>query len=316
MYSPTTRLLTVLEILQSKPSVSGPELAKKLEVQVRSVRRYVTMLRDMGIPVESEPGRYGNYYLRPGFRLPPLMFSNDEIMAVSLGLMLARKAAAMQSSGVESAAAKIERVLPLELRQQIWALQDTLVFNLDARDSAPSTAIVTAVTMAAHERKQLAIEYQSYTNEITERVIDPYGIAVHTGIWYAAGYCHLRHDLRTFRLDRIQRARLTDDTFERPKDFDVLGHVLDSIAQQPGSWTIEIRMKTNLAEARLVFPANVALLEVDGDEVVMRCYTNQLDWMALWALRIPCPFVIVQPVELRQLVREAAEKVIGMMGKT
>ncbi|MBA3874541.1 MAG: YafY family transcriptional regulator [Anaerolineae bacterium] len=316
MYSPTTRLLTVLEVLQSKPAVSGPELAKKLEVRVRSVRRYITMLRDMGIPVESEPGRYGNYYLRPGFRLPPLMFSNDEIMAVSLGLMLAGKVAATQSIGVESASAKIERVLPIELRQQVWALQETLVFNLDVRESAPSTAIVTAVTMAAHERKSLAIEYQSYTNEITERVIDPYGIAIHTGIWYAAGYCHLRHDLRTFRLDRMQSARLINETFERPKDFDVLGHVLDSIAQQPGSWTIEIRMRTSFEEARRVFPSYMALLEVDGEEVVMRCYTNQLDWMALWVLRIPCPFVIVQPVELRQLVREAAEKVIGMVGNT
>ena len=316
MYSPTTRLLTVLEVLQSKPAVSGPELAKKLEVKVRSVRRYITMLRDMGIPVESEAGRYGNYYLRPGFRLPPLMFSNDEIMAVSLGLMLARKAATTQSSGVESAAAKIERVLPLELRQQVWALQDTLVFNLDMRDSAPSNEIVTAVTMAAHERKQLAIEYQSYTNEITERVIDPYGIAIHTGIWYAAGYCHLRHDLRTFRLDRIHSARVIDEPFERPNNFDVLGHVLDSIAQQPGSWTIEIRMKTTLSEARRVFPADMALLEVEGDAVVMRCYTNQLDWIAKWALRIPCPFVIVQPVELRHMVKHEAEKVIQIIANT
>jgi len=314
MYSPTTRLLTVLEVLQSKSAVSGPELAKKLEVKVRSVRRYITMLRDMGIPVESEPGRYGNYYLRPGFRLPPLMFSNDEILAVSLGLMLARKAAALsQSTGVESAAAKSERVLPVELRQQVWALQDTLVFNLDARESAPPTAVVTAMTMAAHEHQSLAIEYQSYNNEFTERVIDPYGIAVHTGIWYTAGYCHLRHDLRTFRLDRIRSIKPTNQTFERPKDFDVLQHVLDSIAQQPGSWTIEVRMQTTLEEARRVFPPYMALLREDGNDVVMRCYTNQLGWMAKWILRIPCPFVIEQPIELRQMVKDEAEKVIQII---
>ncbi len=310
MYSPTTRLLTVLEVLQSKSAVSGPELAKKLEVKVRSVRRYITMLRDMGIPVESEAGRYGNYYLRPGFRLPPLMFSNDEILAVSLGLMLARKAGATQSTGVESAAAKIERVLPVELRQQVWALQDTLVFNLDARESAPPTSVITAVTMAAHERQSLAIEYQSYNNEFTERVIDPYGIAVHTGIWYTAGYCHLRQDLRTFRLDRIRSIKAIDMIFERPKDFDVLQHVLDSIAQQPGSWTIEVRMQTTLEEARRVFPPYMALLREDGNAVVMRCYSNQLDWMAKWILRIPCPFVIVQPVELRQMVKNEAQKII------
>ncbi len=310
MYSPTTRLLTILEVLQSKPTVSGPELARKLEVEVRSVRRYITMLRDIGIPVESEPGRYGNYYLRPGFRLPPLMFNNDEILAVSLGLMLARQAAINPNNGVESAAAKIERVLPLEVRQQVWALQDTLVFNLDIRDAPPPTTVLTTLSRAAHERRSVLIGYESYTHEISERVIDPYGMAVHTGIWYTSAYCHLRRDLRTFRLDRISRIQTTENTFERPADFDVLGHVLNAIAQQPGSWTIQVRMQTTMAEARKIFPQDMALLEQDGADVVMRCYTNQLEWIARWMLRIPCPFVIESPAEMRQLVRELAEKVM------
>lgn len=314
MYSPTTRLLTILEVLQSKSAVSGPELARKLEVEVRSVRRYITMLRDIGIPVESEPGRYGSYYLRPGFRLPPLMFSNDEILAVSLGLMLARQAAINPNNGVESAAAKIERVLPLEVRQQVWALQDTLVFNLDIRDEPPPTAILTTLGMAAHERRSVRIGYESYSHAFSERVIDPYGMAVHTGIWYTAAYCHLRRDLRTFRLDRIRSLEATDETFERPADFDVLGHVLDAIAQQPGSWTIQVRLHTTMAEARKVFPPDMALLEPDGDTVVMRCYTNQLEWIARWMLRIPCPFEIESPVEMRQLVRELAAKVLENVG--
>ncbi len=313
MYSPTTRLLTVLEVLQSKPAVSGPELARKLEVEVRSVRRYITMLRDMGIPVESETGRYGSYYLQPGFRLPPLMFSNDEIMAVFLGLMIARKTAITGSIGVESAAAKIERVLPLELREQVWALQKTLVFNLDFRDSSPPSDIINALSMATHQRKSVFIEYESYTHEVSQRVIDPYGMAVHTGIWYAAGYCHLRRDLRTFRLDRIRSIQPTNDLFERPADFDVLRYVLDAIAQQPGSWTIEVWMNTTMAEARKVFPADMALLEANNDGVMMRCYSNQLDWLVQYILRISCPFVIVQPTELNQLVRVAAQRIIRML---
>src|SRR5690349_11690155 len=108
MYSPTTRLLTILEILQSRNEVSGPELAATLEVDVRSVRRYVTMLRDMGIPVESDPGRYGTYYLRPGFRLPPLMFNGGEILAIILGLMAVRHVGMSGGLAVESAIAKIE----------------------------------------------------------------------------------------------------------------------------------------------------------------------------------------------------------------
>src|SRR5215475_7778951 len=103
MYSPTTRLLTVLELLQSQQSVSGVELAKTIEVEVRSVRRYVTMLRDMGIPVESEKGRYGSYSLRPGYRLPPLMFNESEILSVILGLMAVKRLGMATADGSESA---------------------------------------------------------------------------------------------------------------------------------------------------------------------------------------------------------------------
>ena len=135
-------------------------------------------------------------------------------------------------------------------------------------------------------------------------------MAVHTGIWYTSAYCHLRRDLRTFRLDRIRSLEATGDTFERPADFDVLGHVLDAIAQQPGSWTIRVRLHTTMAEARKIFPPDMALLEADGETVVMRCYTNQLEWIARWMLRIPCAFVIESPVEMRQLVKEIAARVL------
>jgi len=91
MYHPTTRVLTVLELLQSHQRFSGPELAKRLEVNVRTVRHYIMMLQDMGIPIESERGRYGAYRLRPGFKLPPLMFTEDEALALTLGLVAARR---------------------------------------------------------------------------------------------------------------------------------------------------------------------------------------------------------------------------------
>src|SRR2546427_12586177 len=90
MYHPTTRVLTVLELLQSHRQISGPKLAERLEVDIRSVRRYITMLQDLGIPIETERGRYGTYRLRPGFKLPPLMFTEDEALALTLGLLAPR----------------------------------------------------------------------------------------------------------------------------------------------------------------------------------------------------------------------------------
>jgi len=113
MYYPATRLLTVLELLQSRQRISGPELATRLEVDTRTVRRYIMMLQDLGVPVEAERGRYGSYRLRPGFKLPPLMFTDDEALALTLGLLAARKMGlTVAAPAVEGALAKIERVLP------------------------------------------------------------------------------------------------------------------------------------------------------------------------------------------------------------
>src|SRR3954454_14144537 len=113
MYHPTTRLLTVLELLQTYPRLSGPELAARLEVDVRTVRRYIMMLQDLGIPVEGEIGRYGGYALRPGYKLPPLMFTEDEVVALTVGLLMARQVGlGTNSTAVAGALAKLERVLP------------------------------------------------------------------------------------------------------------------------------------------------------------------------------------------------------------
>src|SRR5689334_5691765 len=115
MYNPTLRLLSILELLQSRGEVSGQELSRLVEVDERSIRRYIMLLRDMGIPIEAERGRGGGYALQPGFRLPPLMFNADEITAVTIGLMLMRELGSASALAIESATAKIERVLPADL---------------------------------------------------------------------------------------------------------------------------------------------------------------------------------------------------------
>src|SRR5579863_7976099 len=127
MYSPTARVLTVLELLQSRQQMSGVELAERLEVDQRTVRRYITMLQDMGIPIESKRGRYGTYRLRPGAKMPPLIFRNDEAFALTLGLLTARKMGlAVTAPAVESALAKIERALPVTLREHVQAIQGAI----------------------------------------------------------------------------------------------------------------------------------------------------------------------------------------------
>ncbi len=311
MYSPTTRLLTVLEILQSQGEVTGPDLAARLEVEVRSVRRYITMLRDMGIPVESEPGRYGAYYLRAGFRLPPLMFNNPEILAIVLGLLAVRRLGLAATIGAESASAKIERVLPAELQERVRALQSVLTLNIPAY-RATSEEMIAQFSLAAHQETQMWMEYEGGSGDRTERVIDVYGLVYHAGYWYAAAYCHLRRDLRTFRLDRVKGFNLLDSTFHRPVDFKPLEYLLNAIAAMPGAWEVKVLLRTSMETARELIPDDMALLEPAPEGMLMRCYTDNLDWIARFLVRLRCPIVIYHPPELRDALRELAQSILQM----
>jgi predicted DNA-binding transcriptional regulator YafY len=310
MYHPTTRLLTVLELLQARGSVSGIELAERLEVDVRSVRRYISMLRDMGIPIDAERGRGGAYNLRPGFRLPPLMFNEEEILAVMLGLLIGRQLALTNAAGIESAAAKIERVLPAELRQRVMALQDTLTFNVQPRRAALSGELIATLSLAAHQQRRVEVQYQSTRDEVTTRDIDPYGVVYHSGLWYTAGHCHLRNDVRVFRLDRIQRLNLKEDTFQRPPDFDTMTHVLESIATMPWGWQVEVLLEVPLEQAQQMIPRDMAVLSAQDDGVLMHTSTSNLPWMARYLSQLNCPMRILRPDELRDALRELGESLI------
>jgi predicted DNA-binding transcriptional regulator YafY len=307
MYSPTTRLLTILEILQSRGSISGAELAAQLEVENRTVRRYITMLRDMGIPIEAERGRYGSYALRPGFRLPPLMFNNDEILAVVLGLMVTRKLAMTDSQGVDSSLAKIERVLPAELRHRVWALQNTLTLNLVSETRIASSQFVQMLSLATYEQKRVFVRYAASGGNITERLFDSYGLVYHGGVWYASGYCHLRQDLRTFRVDRMQSLIPQNQTFMRPDDFDALNFLMESIATIPGTWYVETLLKTSLDEARQRIPPQMATLEPQPVGVLMRCYVGDLPWVARFLVHTGLSFAVRQPDDLRDTLRNMAD---------
>src|SRR5215204_4806751 len=156
VYRPTARVLTVLELLQTHGTMTGPELADSLEVDARTMRRYVTTLQDMGIPVEAEVGRYGGYTLRPGFKLPPMMFDDQEVLVLVIGLMMARRSALSDSErAAQSALAKIERVLPFELRGRLSALQEAALMDTPEADTQVESGIVTALSLAVQRNRQV-----------------------------------------------------------------------------------------------------------------------------------------------------------------
>jgi predicted DNA-binding transcriptional regulator YafY len=311
-------VLTVLELLQGHAWMSGPELAARLEVDVRTVRRYVAMLQELGIPVEAGRGRLGGYRLRPGFKLPPLMFTEDEALALTLSLLAARQLGlGVAAPAVEGALAKVERVLPPRLRERVRAVQETLVWDGSPPLSTPPSPVVAAFSEAARDRRRLRVRYLSWRGEETDRELDIYGLVYRGGYWYAAGHCHLRSEARVFRLDRVLRVQPSEETFTRPAEFDALEHVLRSLATAPGAWEVEVLLETSLEDARAQVPRAFATLEETGDgEVLLRCRVQCLGWVAHYLAGLGCPLVVRRPEELREELRRLAAHAAGLAART
>jgi predicted DNA-binding transcriptional regulator YafY len=311
MYSPTTRLLTVLELLQSYKQMSGTEIARRLEVDGRTVRRYIGMLQDMGIPVEAERGPYGAYQLQRGYKLPPLMFTDAEAVALTLGLIAIREFQfPVDVAAVEGALAKIERVLPEKLFHQTRGLQEAITFYTSPPPALFRHDFLTLLSVAVRQHKQVFLRYRSFQGDGSERYFDPYGIVFNEGYWYAAGYCHLRQDLRTFRLDRVTLLAASDESFERPDDFDVLAYVMNSITQMPGSDQIEVLLDTTLEYAQQFISPVLGALEETENGILFRRAASNLDWVAHVLTFMDCPINIIQPTALRDKLREIAARAL------
>jgi predicted DNA-binding transcriptional regulator YafY len=317
MYSPTSRLLTVLEMLQSYKQLSGAEMARRLEVDRRTVRRYIVMLQDMGIPVEAERGPYGAYQLQRGYKMPPLLFTDAEAVALSLALLAIRELKfPVEIAAVEGALAKTERVMPEKLLQQARALQEAITFNVTPPPALRETGLLTNLSSAIQQRQQVRLRYKSFQGTESERDYDPYGIVFNEGFWYTAGYCHLRGDLRTFRLDRVMTLETGQRRFERPEGFDTLAHVLDSLITGTGQEQVEVLLKTTLEHARAMIEPALGQLEETEDGIVLRRAATQLEWITHFLLHLDCPVVIKKPRALRDRMKLIAERAAGMVEST
>jgi predicted DNA-binding transcriptional regulator YafY len=309
--TPTARLLELLELLQARPLTTGREISDRLEIDARTVRRYVAALQDMGIPVEGQRGVGGGYRVRPGFRLPPLMLSGDEAVVVVLGLLAARRQGLESSEGsVEGALAKIHRVLPDLLRRRVEALETTLGFTSAERTGAPvDSEVALLVAEAIRRGHRLCFSYRAFTGEETARDVSPHGLVVHSGRWYLAAYDHGRADRRTFRVDRMARVAPAGGLWlSPPKGFDAVAHVSRSLANVPWRFEVVVLLELTIDEAADRIPGTVGeLVEQDGG-TLLRMRVGSLDWMAGVLARLGCGFAIYEPVELRERVHALASR--------
>ncbi|MBO0782722.1 MAG: YafY family transcriptional regulator [Ktedonobacteraceae bacterium] len=310
VYRPTARVLTVLELLQSYGRMTGAELARRLEVDIRTVRQYIQTLVDMGIPVEAQRGRYGAYRLRAGYKLPPLIFTEDEALALTLSLLVAKESGLERAApSFEGVLAKIERVLPASTRARIQAVEQAVAFEGSTALTAPSGKAVMVLSSAVQSGQRVFLHYRSSQEELTQRAFDPYGIAYHLGLWYTIGYCHLRQEQRLFRLDRIISIEMTSETFPPAVNFPALAEVQRALATVKRQWRIEVWLQTTLPEAQRRMRSTNGTFEEKNGGVLFRVEVADLPWMARLLAGLGIPFVVREPAALRETLRWLAAEI-------
>lgn len=316
MDHPVTRVLAVLELLQSHGRLRGSEIAARLHVDGRTVRRYIVRLEEMGIPITAGRGPEGGYELVAGFRLPPLLFTEGEALAIALGLAAVRGLELSDAAGaVVAAQAKLERVLSADRKQRVRAITETVAFTRLRHQTPADSDALAAISAAAHQCQGVRLRYRAASGAVMERDFDAYGLAFGDGRWYVAGYCHLRHGLRTFRLDRVVSAAAQPRTFERPDGFDMVAHVAHAIATLPRRFAIEVVLHTDLETARHEVPRAIGILEPSGSGVLMRSQADDLRWFALELARLPFRFEVLSPAALATAVARHARALLAQVAR-
>ena len=311
MYHPTSRVLTVLELIQSKPSITGPELAERLEMDVRTVRRYITHLQDVGIPVEANIGRYGGYRLRPGFKLPPLIFTEEEATAIMLGLLASTWLEIGQSAvAIEGALAKLSRVLPMRARERLEAVTSHLVLFPHNQQARPDASLLIELSGAIHASQRIEIDYRSLHDEVTHRKVEPYGITGWKGHWYLGGYCCLRQDYRSFRLDRIQQVQILSETFEKAENFDFEVYVKEQY--NTAGMHMEVEFQGELSAVQQKIPTLYGTLTETPTGVLLQEQYDDVESMARYLMSLNLPFVIHHPPELREALLRLGERMVQL----
>ena len=311
MYHPTTRVLAVLELLQTHGRISGADMAARLAVDKRTLRRYIIILEELGIPITSVRGRFGGYSLMPGFKLPPMMFTEDETLALAVGLKAAAGLGLSDGApAVASAIAKLERVMPAKLKSKVRAVDEMVRLDLK-RNTAPGDPTALGVlSLAALARQQVHLYYRAMDGNESARHVDPYGLALYGGCWYLLGMCHLRAAMRSFRLDRVRGVELRAASFAPPPDFDALAQLRQSMATVARAHAVEILLRTDLKTASEHFPSDIGQFEQRADGVVLNSQTDHLDWFAGQLAGMPFEFEIRTPASLRDSLARLGERLL------
>jgi len=310
-FHPTTRVLALLELLQNQGQTSGADLAQKLEIDRRSLRRYIVTLEEMGIPIMTARGRHGGYSIMPGFKLPPMMFNEEEGFAISIALSAARQMKLLDvASSIESAQAKLQRILPDKLRQRLIAADAAIELNLQSAAVPADKEILARLSHAVAHKQTVHIQYRGANDVESERMVDGYGLAFHAACWYFVGFCQTRKDIRSFRLDRMTQADLQSRHFAAPANFSVIDYLRSAVATIPRSYCVEVMLKTDMLSARRHVSDAIAVLEQSKEGVLLYNQSDDLNWFARQLANLPFDFEIRKPAQLKVELNKVANRLL------
>lgn len=306
--SPTARTLLAFEVIQNRPGLTGAELAAQLGVTDRAARRYVAILREAGIPVDSVSGRYGGYSVGRGARVPPLMFSTAEALGLVVALLRGWHGPIDAGDPAATAVGKILRVLPDAAAASAEALRSVVTQNPSDAAATPDPTLTAQIAHASQTHHRLKIAYQSRPGSDYQMIVDPWSVVVRHGRWYLLCWSLTADARRVLRIDRIVGAELIDGAIAPPTDLDPIGEVEAHLAD---GWThnVEVHIAAPFNKIAGCVPRTLGRLTPhDENTCTLRGSTDDPAWYAAQLASIPAPFTLVGSDAVRAELRTLTDR--------
>lgn len=313
MLSSSTRLLRLLSLLQTRAHWMGQDLADRLEVHPRTLRRDIDRLRQLGYPVQASSGVAGGYAFRAGQALPPLLLDDEEALAVSIAL---RTATAGAVGGIEEPAlralVKLEQAMPTRLRKRVDALRSAIL-PLDRTGPVVEASVLATLALACRDQMRTEFGYKDGQGRSAQRSVEPQGV-VHTGQrWYLVAWDRVRSDWRTFRIDRMVAKPEVGAHFvprPGPDGGDLKAYVTRSItvAPHPDQARVVLHAPYEEMARRIPQSAGVVTTLANGQQCQLACAAS--DALVFWLMALDVEFEVLAPASLQERLRVAGERAL------
>lgn len=309
--TPTARALLALELIQGSPGITAARLGDKLGVSERAARRYVGILREAEIPIESARGPYGGYRVGRGLRLPPLVFSATEALGLVMAVLDGHHEAGDPTDPVGSALGKIVRALPEPVAAQAEAVRRTAAPAPDRAAARPAPGTTIALVEACTQHRRVRLDYRTEGGSEWVVEAEPWAVVVRHGRWYLLGRVPAKDALRVFRVDRVRDVAMLDGTFTPPSELDPVGLLEEHLAV---GWehAAEVVIDAPFEQVARCVPRSLGRLEaVDATTSRLTGTTGDPHWYAERLAAVPAPFRVLGGAELQAAIRALGERLLA-----